>query len=332
MEICSEIAMSFRKVNVELGAFPIRPELYFEESLFSYLMRVARENGYENMMSILRLAKATHLRMKFDLSFLSRLEYLCGRNISDLSEITYFHDSEYSAYRRGDVIIPSQLLSGWFPKICPICIEEKGRAEWLWDINSIYACVEHLVLLIDQCSSCKSPISWLRSQFNQCQCGAYFGLQKLKPAPKKTLWMTSLTLNCIGMKGTVDIPDDLLWIVNDENPLHLLVRLIILSNVGKRKGIAGIFQDQAAADECVKLLITWPNGMKKYFVDALSQQSSASSRPYPNLYGLDSTFCRIVSWWLLEAPQQATKDVFDVIMAVRSMDESRNPRKSISLD
>lgn len=57
-------------------------------------------------------------------------------------------------------------------RFCPHCLGESSVWQVSWELLFQDACPEHGVWLVDQCSSCASPVRWDREHLLRCPCGA----------------------------------------------------------------------------------------------------------------------------------------------------------------
>ncbi|MGG1515470.1 TniQ family protein [Paenibacillus oryzisoli] len=152
-----------------LSALPRRPRLFNDESLASYIYRLAIANSFETTISLYRLANLTEntvfTRTNHSQNFNKSLRPLCilsGKSETQLSSTIYNDD------------IPEYVLPIRKTKICPKCFADNpyGRKDWDILLNTI--CPVHQCLLLDHCPECKILISWYRKSMDKCRCGFNF--------------------------------------------------------------------------------------------------------------------------------------------------------------
>jgi hypothetical protein len=63
-------------------------------------------------------------------------------------------------------------LNKFYPRVCIDCLLETGYCILSWDIGLVVCCPKHSTLLVDRCSLCMKPLSWIRSRLSSCSCSA----------------------------------------------------------------------------------------------------------------------------------------------------------------
>lgn len=154
------------------------------------LVRPRPINGESWPSFLTRLATANHLRGVQDVTALfgeSPQRFLCTRSPADvLSQMGYGFDPSL------DFPIPTNTEKKSSPasagrtvvtRLCPDCVEAMPvfHVPSLWDSALYLYCSKHKRLLIDQCPSCHSSISYLQPDLRRCTCGLNFLGQS--PAP-----------------------------------------------------------------------------------------------------------------------------------------------------
>lgn len=137
------------------------------ESLRGYLLRLTEENNYPTSR------------------WLSQLEPMLSRKTCDdqtleaLTRLTGFTSNELRClkYSLGNTKLAARFMS-LNPRVCPVCLEECGYLDAVWDVAFSCCCPYHGSYLIDSCPKCCKPLLWDRPGVTQCNCGA-----DLKRAP-----------------------------------------------------------------------------------------------------------------------------------------------------
>lgn len=75
-------------------------------------------------------------------------------------------------------------------RVCPKCIKSRSDTPLSWEIYLNGACHIHGCLLVDKCSSCKTPLDWLTYNFECNGCGLHWSEMSKKAAPR---WACTLS-------------------------------------------------------------------------------------------------------------------------------------------
>ncbi|MFG0774258.1 TniQ family protein [Vibrio plantisponsor] len=157
-----------------------RPKPYPDESLESFFIRVANKNGYDDIQRFLEALKR-FLIDKNPRQFQTFPTNICKINpyssknhsisrtnaLLELSHMTFnepanllgmalnrnqmkFSPSTTALIRNAEVIPRSLLLKDSVP-CCPICLNEKGYANYRWHFSGYDYCHEHNVKLVSHC-------------------------------------------------------------------------------------------------------------------------------------------------------------------------------------
>ncbi|GLX84305.1 hypothetical protein tloyanaT_05570 [Thalassotalea loyana] len=153
--------MSYQKVNSRLL---IRPRAIPKESFQSYLIRLARENGYKYkaFSSGITANSKPHRSFKpedrTDIQFLiSNIADNNARNLVDVWECGFYfkHLFDYSRI-----------------KICPKCYTNEKVLPPYWWLKNYLICDEHQLLLIDSCGNCNTRFNEDSIAYGHCmECG-----------------------------------------------------------------------------------------------------------------------------------------------------------------
>ena len=163
------------------------PKPYSQETLLSYIYRVAREHEMTNLDWIFELIdKKLSIKLAPE-----RVNWLMGdelKSIADFLGITY-EEAEmltvYHHFERHHIEVPKESKNIWFlykkTRFCPLCLKEGGyqRKKWI-NCHSIM-CVEHNALFVDCCNNCgniPNTISIIQDKCTNCN-------NKLSDSPLK---------------------------------------------------------------------------------------------------------------------------------------------------
>jgi hypothetical protein len=156
-----------------------RPEA--DESLFSFIIRLTEQNGYETPSWLLnssglndqQLSQTGALIFK-SYKNLKTLARVASVNLSELKSLTYPRvSSSFSTplYSFFGVPLPKSVIRGGFPQVCPKCLLESGYCRRIWDLILVTTCPIHQCMLINVCPNCGDLITWLRVRISVCRCG-----------------------------------------------------------------------------------------------------------------------------------------------------------------
>lgn len=73
---------------------------------------------------------------------------------------------------------------------CPVCLAEHGRGRIGWELLFADACAGCGHWLLDACSACGEPVTWLRHALARCACGANLCDQPSRMAPPAVVRLT----------------------------------------------------------------------------------------------------------------------------------------------
>lgn len=163
----------------------IQVEPFVDESLHSYLLRLA--NGY-GLQSSKQLLKAVGLkpRLSYDQQQLGALANEFGLSIDVLTAMIPTNEASTP------ILSLKYQRSGCSP-ICSQCIGEAHYVRARWDHELISACPQHGVLLLDTCPGCGDPITRERESITHClHCNFSFANAKATPSEDFDLALSAL--------------------------------------------------------------------------------------------------------------------------------------------
>ncbi len=182
----------------------VRPKPKSDESLESFMLRVARGNGYSNFSTFIQSLKISvisssagrfesflpediasanlhhsQISSRRRIDMLRQFADLSGCELSDLLDICVargavtFSKRRVSLYRQGVNIPLDELLPLHEVPVCPLCINENGYGRQLWHFRSYTACQQHGIALINHCH-CGASLNMVEQEFSDTchQCRA----------------------------------------------------------------------------------------------------------------------------------------------------------------
>ncbi|MBT2917642.1 TniQ family protein [Vibrio anguillarum] len=189
-------------------------QLYPNESLESFLLRLSQEQGYERF---------SHFAQDIWFDTMDQHEAIAGAFPLELNRINIYHaqttsqmrvrvlihlenqlrlnnfgalrlalshskaqfSSQYKAVHRFGVDYPYAFLRKRFTPICPLCIDEAPYIRQQWQFISHQACEHHACKLVHHCPECKSRLEYQSTEsINQCECGYDLRNSPLEDAPE----------------------------------------------------------------------------------------------------------------------------------------------------
>lgn len=150
--------------------FSVRPKLLPEESFWSYLLRLAGQNGIPIliMLNSIKTWEQKYVQ-RADFALLDttpgsvlnmeRLSDLTGQSVENLLNATFapllrtFGASQEVQRVR---FVSGMILDTY--RFCPHCLEEALYYRLLWRMVPITSCVKHGVILVGKCDSCDREI------------------------------------------------------------------------------------------------------------------------------------------------------------------------------
>ena len=152
---------------------PLHPPPEPFESMTSYLIRLAEENGLRSMSGFVGLLRISYRRLTSICTFpdypdpfaLTGLSQITGCPKERLQQTTFL--PLVQRFGRGTTphtlqqFLAGSLASGL--RYCPCCLAERSPAYYslFWRFLAISGCTEHGLQLLDQCGHCLSPLPLL---------------------------------------------------------------------------------------------------------------------------------------------------------------------------
>lgn len=227
-------------------------QLYPDESLESFLLRLSQEQGYERF---------SHFAQDIWFDTIDQYEAIAGAFPLELNRINIYHaqttsqmrvrvlihlenqlrlnnfgalrlalshskaqfSSQYKAVHRFGVDYPYAFLRKRFTPICPLCIDEAPYIRQQWQFISHQACEHHVCKLVHHCPECKSRLEYQSTEsISQCECGFELRNSPVEDAPEAEVlvaqWLSGNDSKPLGLL-TVEMTLSerygfLLWYVN----------------------------------------------------------------------------------------------------------------------
>ncbi|ALR16072.1 TniQ family protein [Vibrio natriegens] len=227
-------------------------QLYRDESLESFLLRLSQEQGYERFAHFAEelwyqtLDDSSGLLGAFPLE-LNRVNVYHAQTTSQMRvrvfiylenqlklsnfgvlRLTLTHSKsqfspDFKAVHRLGVDYPYAFLRKRFTPVCPSCLSEASYIRQHWHLIPHQVCEKHGCELIHRCPECYALLEYQSIEsITQCECGFHLPEALPKPASKSAQivarWLTGDHLDVVGPMGkAMSISERyglLLWYVN----------------------------------------------------------------------------------------------------------------------
>ncbi len=227
-------------------------QLYSDESLESFLLRLSQEQGYErfshfaediwfdtmdqheaipgafplelNRINIYHAQTTSQMRVRV----LIHLENQLRLNNFGVLRLALSHSKaqfslQYKAVHRYGSDYPHAFLRKRFTPICPLCISEAPYIRQQWQFISQHACERHGCKLVHHCLECQSRLEYQTTEsISQCECGYELQNSPVEEAPEAELlvarWLSGNDSKPLGLLNAEMTLSDrygfLLWYVN----------------------------------------------------------------------------------------------------------------------
>lgn len=199
---------------------PAHIQIYTDESLESYLLRMCRANHFDSFYDFTlelkhwlqehhsetagglptELVGINIYHAQQDSGRRSQALFLVEKMLElkpfTLLDIAFKHGASVDLYQRATVryqnhIIPRHYLRQDSIPVCPICLQgEQPYIRYLWHLKPVTACTEHNCKLVECCPRCNEALNYMDSELiTHCFCG--FDLRKCEqePAGPKSYWL-----------------------------------------------------------------------------------------------------------------------------------------------
>jgi len=152
--------------------FTVRPTPLPGESFWSYLRRLANQNGipFLTMLNSIKVWQQKSVqRADFSLLDITPGSVLNMKQLSDLTghSVTKLLEATFAPLMRtfgvSQEVQRARFVSGMILdtfRFCPQCLEEAMYFRLLWKMVPVTSCVQHGVFLVDRCPHCKEQVSF----------------------------------------------------------------------------------------------------------------------------------------------------------------------------
>ncbi|MCH6268884.1 TniQ family protein [Neobacillus citreus] len=150
------------------------PKPYSQETLLSFIYRVAREHEMSNLDWIFEL-----IEEKLSINVApERVNWLMGAELKSIAEFLGITLSEaekltvYHHFERNHMEVRKESKNVWFlykkTRFCPLCLKQGGHQRKSWINCHSIMCVEHCTLLLDSCEKCCNILNTKSIILDEC--------------------------------------------------------------------------------------------------------------------------------------------------------------------
>jgi hypothetical protein len=167
-----------------------------DESLYSYIFRLAIANYFEHLGSMFKHLGST--------AYYSNINYLeAGFKhypfLDEFMKIHYQNVHQFILNKYNHILVANnnggtsgrlqdqRVYTRLNTKYCPLCLKEDFYHRLYWDISLLTICQKHQVYLIEECINCKQNIRLSRLMRNECTCGFKYTEGKIKEPPHEII-------------------------------------------------------------------------------------------------------------------------------------------------
>ncbi len=272
-----------------------RPALLPDESLWSYLSRLADANAYDSPTLLTRLCTRRlaalglrdtlmHPKRPETFAVLAGLTHLSPRALANASLHSFTAAPLLQGLQRPTIYLMdgtsislldtfSRLRHMLLPEraqFCPECLREGAYHRRAWVLSDVSACLEHRRVLRNRCPDCGKWVSVRDVVRRQCgQCGVSF--TRVEPEG----WVTpfgafaqSVTRYWWGLDPTPAGAGEWTLLAQSFHTVHFLFRFLMErldSHMGRNNGASLPSTRRYQVQECAfRLLSNWPVGFQKF--------------------------------------------------------------------
>ncbi|RKP56256.1 hypothetical protein D7Z26_06365 [Cohnella endophytica] len=191
-----------------------------DEGFFSYAIRMAKENRYENLSVFYRDLKLKYDKrmtnpniIKLDGNHLDGMLCQLGPHVVSMSNFMYQTNltsiNSYNVEVYGKTFQQHQIIKN-NPKFCPSCMLDKCYIRNIWQLKTISTCHVHGCMLVDICPCCSKRFKWNENLLEGCDnCHASWSQIACKGLIQVTKDESLLTRLLCSKIGLLEVPGDI---------------------------------------------------------------------------------------------------------------------------
>lgn len=143
------------------------------ESLLGYVLRLTEANGYGSPWNLYQFAGMKQHEVRTTGFAVANLCAVTKRPPAELAQISYssaVRDPRSCRVLGHELALTDVDLKN--PKVCPVCVMEKGFIEAYWDLALMIGCPLHQCSAVSVCAQCGERLRWYRKGLLICNCGS----------------------------------------------------------------------------------------------------------------------------------------------------------------
>ncbi|MGH1572296.1 MULTISPECIES: TniQ family protein [Methylobacterium] len=240
------------------------------EGFLGWVLRLTQINGYEFSEWILRSAGMRAPDLLSREGVIERLRLMTQVAVHDLQTLVPRLDT--AGWRWAEIPgmdISVALFDARKPKVCPVCLAEKGFVQAAWGLRIWTCCPDHECRLVNVCPRCGSPITWRRRHVDLCpnpNCGGRYSSSEIQRAGEEEVELALLLGQALGSETLSRLPA-LTSVFGELSPQDIVT---MASRLGFRRmretyrGSADSSDIAEAAIKAARLLSNWPTGFHDF--------------------------------------------------------------------
>jgi hypothetical protein len=237
------------------------PAPYATESLVGYALRLSEKNGYVSPWGLCQLAGLRQRELQTTGIGIEKLGAIANCATSELAKIAFTstHNRRLHALL-GHRLTPTD-LNMIQPKICTLCVAEKGFIEAHWHLKLMVACPVHHCLAASRCPACAKPLRWFRTGLLECECGGnLLESEIVAVSQSEAALLDLLRKKTLGESASKDIHTS--FPQKDLMAMKLRSMLIVVRVLAKYRGIAEgstlLTTEWEIIQAASRVLMNWP--------------------------------------------------------------------------
>ncbi|MGH8049825.1 MAG: TniQ family protein [Arenimonas sp.] len=168
------------------------PAPFARESLLPYALRLSQANGYPTPGYFMTREGAAQFVPTRGLStdLIAKAARLNREQIQQLRYSDSEEDPTFGKLLGKRVSIYD--LNVRYPRLCPLCIDQNGHLESLWELAWVTCCPVHECELVTKCPECHISVTWSRATLDHCQKGHKLNQGRTTAASKNSIRLARL--------------------------------------------------------------------------------------------------------------------------------------------
>lgn len=240
------------------------------EGFLGWVLRLTQINGYEFSEWILRSAGMRAPDLLARAAVIERLHLMTQVAVHDLQTLVPKFDSH--GWRWAElpgIELSVALFNSQRPKVCPICLAEKGFVQAAWSLRIWTCCPHHGCRLVNACPRCGSPITWRRRHIDLCpnpSCDGRYSCSEITTAGEEEVELALLMGEALG-SDTFPRRSALSDMFGQLKPQDIVTMASRLGFRRMRETFRGSSAEPDSAEAAIKaarLLSNWPTGFHDF--------------------------------------------------------------------